>query len=129
MKNYNCCAQHNTTQHNTKQHNTSKIFKMLLLMCISFMLTRPSLAQFATPVLPQTYYPTPVTGTDYLNNTATRYISNYSSDFSNWSISTSKGVDVVGWTFNESVGGGGKIIAGTHALSPASAPFVGEVSL
>lgn len=102
---------------------------MLLTMCISIMLALQSKAQFAAPLLSQTYYPTPVTSTDYLNNTDTKYISNYSSDFSNWSIATGKGVDVVGWTFNESVGGGGKIIAGTHALSPASAPFVGEVSL
>jgi len=110
-------------------HNTSKTFKMLLTMCISIMLAWQSKAQFAAPVLPQTYYPTPVTSTDYLNNVHTKYISNYSSDLSNWSIASGKGIDVTGWTFNESVGGGGKIIAGTHSISFASAPFVGEVSV
>lgn len=98
--------------------------KSLLLIALCFFLPLRMLAQFQLPAISQTYYPPiPVVGSDLLNSADTKYISNYSTDFAPWSFAAGKGADIVGWSLNETIGGG-KIMVGNHVLSPASQPFI-----
>jgi hypothetical protein len=106
-------------------YRTVQPFKIFLLINVAIMLSWQSRAQFVTPSLPHISYPNPASSSDYLDNTNTKYLSNYSSDITSWSGSAGLGVDVIGWSYDPAIGGG-RIAVGTHPVTPASTPFTGK---
>ncbi|MCC6185901.1 MAG: T9SS type A sorting domain-containing protein [Chitinophagaceae bacterium] len=107
--------------------NPTRYLFMLAILLSSILFSGQGYAQFVNPIYPQVPYPNPVSIGDYLNNTRTTYISNFSTETG--SPSTGLAVSVIGWSYDDaSAPYGGMIAAGTHIVG-ASSVFTGDATL